>query len=78
MYGERLKTIRNLTGLKQKELAKILGVSGAAISKLEANINSPSASVHANLLTKLNVNLNWFISGKGSIFLDEKSPPNKH
>ena len=77
MYGKRLKTIRSLTGLKQKDLAEILGISGAAISKLEADINSPSASVHANLLTRLNVNLNWFITGKGSIFLDEIPPLDK-
>ncbi len=78
MYGKRLKTIRSLTGLKQKDLAEILGVSGAAISKLEAGINAPSASVHANLLLCLNVNLNWFITGKGSIFLDEITTPDEH
>ena len=42
--GARLKTIRKLKGLSQRELAKRAGVTNSTISMIEKNSVSPSVS----------------------------------
>ena len=71
MFGHKFKLIRSQLGLKQKELACMLEVTPAALSKIEHDINAPGSIINMNLISKCRVNLNWLYSGQGRMFLDD-------
>ncbi len=71
MFGNKFKLIRTHLGLKQKELACMLDVTPAALSKIEHNINSPGSIINKNLIAKCNVNLNWLYAGHGRMFIEK-------
>lgn len=66
--GDRFKQIRKELGMSQEELGKCLGLSKAAVSAVEKNRSFVSAKVLSKLFFDFNVNLNYFICGKGSFF----------
>lgn len=53
--GERIAKFRKLTGMNQKELAKMIGVSNSRVSNWEQGINRPDADMLAKLCTALQV-----------------------
>ncbi len=73
MYGMKFKLIRSHLGLKQKELAGLLEVTPAALSKIEHDINDPGSTINLNLIAKCNINLNWLYANHGSMFLDRNT-----
>ena len=77
MYGHKFKLIRTSLGLKQKELAGMLEVTPAALSKIEHDINAPGSIINMNLIAKCNVNLNWLYAGHGQMFLDGRHPQSR-
>lgn len=66
--GERLKEIRNQLRLSQEELGKRIGLSRASIAAVEADKNRFSNDVLCKLLLAFDVNINYLLIGKGSIF----------
>lgn len=70
---ERLRKIRELVGLSQTEFAEKLGLIFSTISKYERGVVKPSSDFLANIGQTFNVNLNWFLTGKGEIFNKEDS-----
>ena len=68
--GERLKYLRKeILGLTQKELGKILNITKAGISLLELNQRSLSVK-HINTLYNLyGVNKSWLKYGTGDMFV---------
>lgn len=69
-FAERLVIIRNKLGMTQSELANALGIPRSSISNIESQDRNISSSIQEKLLSKLNVSLNWLISGHGEPFLD--------
>ncbi len=53
--GMRLRKYREKSGLSQKELAELLGISNSRISNWEQGINRPDADILADLCRALNV-----------------------
>jgi transcriptional regulator with XRE-family HTH domain len=64
---ERLKEIRQLKGLKQKDMAKLLGLSSSAYSKIEKGKIDLTLK---NLLkiTKIfdDISMDWFLTGQSA------------
>jgi len=69
-FGERLETLRKLLGLRQEEMAKLLGVSLRAYSDYIKNRKKPTYEKLIPLINK-GVNLYWLLTGEGEPFIRE-------
>ncbi len=58
-FGSRLKELRENKGLKQQELAEILGVKNTAISNYELDISSPKEETMFKIFNFFNVTPNY-------------------
>lgn len=67
-YGERIREIRTMLKINQKEMANILGISQSYLSGIELGIKKPNAEVIMRLLWELNVKISWLKNGVGRIF----------
>jgi transcriptional regulator with XRE-family HTH domain len=65
--GARLKTIRKMHGLSQRELAKRAGVTNGTISLIEQNRVSPSVSSLRKVLSGLPMSLGEFFTTDFSV-----------
>ena len=70
--GERIKSIRLIKSLKQKELASMLATKSQTISQIENNRIYPSFNVITMLVEALRIDALWLLTGKGFMFSDEK------
>ncbi|MFA7074907.1 MAG: helix-turn-helix domain-containing protein [Endomicrobiaceae bacterium] len=68
MFGVKVKLIRKKLKKSQKEFSDFLEVSQSAISNYEKNERTPSADFLNKLAEKCNINMNWFLTGKGEMF----------
>lgn len=64
----RLKKLRKEKNLNQSEFASLIGTSQANISRYEKGEIIPSSDFLSKIADKLGVNLNWLLTGKGSMF----------
>lgn len=71
MYAENLKKIRKELDISALKLADKLESSANTISSYERGIRCPSMDFGTQLYEKLNINLNWFVSGEGLMFRNE-------
>lgn len=62
--GTRIAALRKEKGLKQDEIADILGVSGQAVSKWENDQTCPDIALLPKLAEILNVSVDELLSGK--------------
>ena len=62
--GARLRAVREMHGLSQRELAKRAGVSNAIISLIEQNRSSPSVGSLKRVLDGLPISLADFFAGE--------------
>lgn len=79
MIEQRLKEIRNSVGLSQKDFGAIMGIAQTSYANYENGRSSIPASLLEALSLKLNLNLNWLITGEGSVYInsDEKNQHNE-
>lgn len=77
LIAENIRNIRNILKMKQKELAKNLGISSGYLSEIEAAKKSPGIEVVEKFLKKYKVNPAYLLTGEGDCFLtaDEKAKP---
>lgn len=76
MYADNLRKIRYELRMSAQQLADKLGVSQGSISQYEAGKREPNYRFISQLNAILNVNLNWFVSGQGEMFIGtQKQPP---
>lgn len=67
--GERIKKARKHLQLSLQQLGEVLNVSKQYLSKIEKNerlLNNHKLSI---LISKYNINVNYILTGKGSIFI---------
>ena len=57
--GKRLKEAREMRGLTQEELGRMVGVTGSAITNYEKEVSHPKESVMYALFTALDVEPNF-------------------
>ena len=69
MYSENLKFLRKELNISAQKLADKLGVSLGAIQQYERGTREPNYNFLFQLNTKLNVNINWLMTGKGNMFV---------
>ena len=60
-FGEKLKRARNNAGLKQSELAKLLGTTGNTISNWENNVSKPDLDMLSYICGALEVKASYFL-----------------
>ncbi len=62
--GDRIKALMKSTDYTQKELASMVGVTEAAMSRYLKNEREPRMEVIANFATALNTTSDYLINGK--------------
>lgn len=73
--GGRVKFVRELRKLDQKDLAAAAGVTVSAISQIERNeTKSPSALVMHAICGALAANPDWILQGRGPMLLGDPTP----
>lgn len=79
MLSEKLKGIREKSGLSQIYFAELIGVSTSAIYAYETGRQAPSANVIRKVCTQFNVSADWLLDltnvvcrGCGEIYEPEK------
>lgn len=78
VVGQRLKKIRRALRIKQKEMAKILGIAPSSFSEIETGITGINTEMYMNLVKSYNVNLDFLVNGRGEMFYkseQEKTVP---
>ena len=68
MYVENLKKLRKKLRYSIDELASLLDIPSRTLGGYERNERVPSIDLAVKLKNKLNVNLNWLVSGEGQMF----------
>lgn len=67
--GKRLRLIREKKGITQAELGEKLGIQFQHVSKYERGETVPTWENLIKLAELYDVNINWLLTGKGSMFL---------
>jgi SOS-response transcriptional repressor LexA len=67
--GDRLKEARQSLGLKQTEIANILGINSNFLSNIERGAKSPSKKLIETLSSAYKINANWLLTGEGDMFV---------
>lgn len=67
--NERIKELRKKLGLSQKEFANSLGISDAAVSKIESGINNPADNTIRLICATYHVNYIWLTEGRGDMLM---------
>lgn len=62
--GDRILSLLKQSGYSQKELASMVGVTEAAMSRYLKNEREPKIEVVANLATALNTTVDYLIRGR--------------
>ncbi len=66
--GKRLKGVRNTLRLTLEEISKKTGLSKSGISYMEVGNKKPSSVYMYELSKRFNVNINWILTGTGTMF----------
>lgn len=66
--GERIRQVRTELGMKQDDLASVIGIGKSALSMIETGKAALSERNKNILIQELNVNPDWIESGRGSVF----------
>lgn len=64
-YGERLKYVRELRGLKQNQLSEFAGVAQGLISQLENSDTAGGSKYTAQIAAAMNISPTWLATGSG-------------
>jgi transcriptional regulator with XRE-family HTH domain len=68
-FGSRLKKARRQLGLNPSQMSDIIGVEKNSYYKYEDGSRFPKPEILSALITYLNLNVNFLISGEGEMFL---------
>lgn len=70
---ERLKLIREKSGLSQRKFSEKVGVHFRTIQTYEKDASALSVSIAKKIASMFNINLIWFLTGHGSMVPGETS-----
>lgn len=71
--GQRLKEIKAALKITTKELAETLGIPVRTIGSYERDEAQPGPKFFNTIHEKYHVDINWFLTGKGHMFISEKT-----
>mgnify|MGYP000376143535 CR=1 FL=1 len=69
----RVKAIREDLGFTQGQFAQIVGLKQGSYSDIERGKNNLSYNVLAIIAENYNVNINWLLTGKGSMYVSTQN-----
>ena len=69
MIDINLRKCRNKLGLSQGVMSKQLGIAQAQYNTYERGTRKPSAEVLEKLVKEFNINVNYLLTGEGSMFI---------
>jgi transcriptional regulator with XRE-family HTH domain len=72
--ADRFRSLREKTGLSQKDFAQTIGLSHTVIAEIERGAREPSRKVMVALSEKYNISLDWLLLGVGGPKLDAHGP----
>ena len=75
--GSRLKKARRALGLNVGQISDLIGVEKNSYYKYEDGSRFPKPDILAALITSLNININFLITGDGDMFLNQFPAPEK-
>ena len=70
MFAENLKKFRQDKGLSVEKLANIIDTPAATIWGYEGNKRTPSVDFPILLNRKFDLNINWFLTGEGPMYIN--------
>ncbi len=70
--GQRIRKLRKLLGLSQKEFAEILGIHPMTLSRYELGKIQPTEKILQLIAIRFEVNLDWLKKGEGEPFFEER------
>lgn len=68
--NQRIKTLRMELGLTQTAFADKIGITGAAITRMEKGDRNPSEQTIISICREFGVNEEWLRSGEGNMFIE--------
>lgn len=68
--NERLKLLRSTLKLTTREFAKVINLSGGAITNMEKGVRNVTDRVISDICREFNVNEEWLRDGKGEMFIE--------
>ncbi|MFQ9544998.1 MAG: helix-turn-helix domain-containing protein [Clostridium sp.] len=68
--NERLKLLRSTLKLTTREFAKVINLSGGAITNMEKGVRNITDRVISDICREFNVNEEWLRDGKGEMFIE--------
>jgi len=68
--GERLKKARQSLGLKQTEIAKVLGFKSNFLSRIESGTKNPPKELIELFSLRYKINANWILTGEGDMVIE--------
>lgn len=71
--NERIKELRRILGLKQREFADALGVKTGAVGAWESGSFKPGAARIELICERFKVSREWLVDGEGPIFKEDSS-----
>ena len=71
MYAEKIKELRKKLGLSVPKLAERIGIPARTIVSYESG-RTPSLDFVAQLCNIFDIDANWFVSGKGEMFIKKQ------
>ena len=75
-FGETLKNLRDIKGMTQKDLGKLLGVSRATIAGYETKNHQPDYEKLETLSRFFDVSIDYLLTGEDSFHIERmKRPP---
>mgnify|MGYP004517612555 CR=1 FL=1 len=73
MIANQLKIFRKNNNISADEMAKAINAKPSTIYNYENGYSKPNVDVLNILIEKYNLNINWLLTGKGSMFLENKN-----
>ena len=71
--NERIKELRRILGLKQREFADALGVKTGAVGAWESGSFKPGAARIELICERFKVSREWLVNGEGPVFKEDSS-----
>ncbi|HEY8463364.1 MAG TPA: helix-turn-helix transcriptional regulator [Bacillota bacterium] len=71
--GERIRQIRKYFKMSQEEFGKIIGLSQANISKMEAGSFEPTETTINSIIARFPINPEWLRNGEGEMLISPES-----
>lgn len=69
MLNENLRKCRNKLGLSQGNMSSQLGIAQVQYGTYERGTRKPSADILEKLVKEFNININYLLTGEGSMFI---------